>query len=72
MYHIEIGTLKYRYLVGPYTVGIITPSRKRHLLRIDVVTGRPANGRTGIENGTADNRITPDEVAEYCIKNKLK
>jgi hypothetical protein len=72
MYHIEIGTLKYRYLVGTYTVGIITPSRKRHLLRIDQVTGRPAGSRTGVNNGTADSRLTPEEVAEYVLKNKLK
>jgi len=72
MNNIEIGTLKFKYLVGTYTVGIITPSRKRVVLRIDEVSGRPANSRTGLNNGTCDSRLTPEEVAEYCIKNRLK
>jgi len=71
MTNIEIGKLKYKYLVGTYTVGIITPSRKRHMRRIDEVSGRPANSHTGIEDGTSINRLTPEEVAAYVIKHKL-
>lgn len=77
MYEFELSfvegrkPLKYRYLPGAYTVGIITPSRKKHLLPIHEVTGRKENHRQGTENGLADSRISPEEVAAYVIKHKL-
>lgn len=77
MYHFEIGNvegkapLKYRYLPGSYTVGIITPSRKRHVFPIHEVTGRRENHRQGTENGLADSRISPEDVAAFVIKHKL-
>lgn len=71
MYYIEVLGLKYRYLVGIHNVGIVSPTRKRYLRRIDEVSGRAAGTRTGINNGTSDSRLTPEEVAAYVIKNKL-
>lgn len=79
MYKIEIAApgvnrppLKYTYLVGAYTVGIITPSRKRHLLPIHVVSGRPDGSRIGQNDGFADSRLHPSEVAAYVLKHGLK
>lgn len=79
MYKIEISApgsnrppLKYTYLVGSHTVGIITPSRKRHLLQIHEVTGRREGSRIGENNGFADSRLSPDEVAAYVLKHNLK
>lgn len=70
MYHIEVGGLKYLYLVGPYTIGIVTPSRKRYIVYLDKVrdpriTDRPVNGMS-------DSRVTPEEVAGYVLTNRLK
>jgi hypothetical protein len=36
------------------------------------VSGRPENSRTGIENGSADARLTADEVAAFVLKMGLK
>jgi hypothetical protein len=79
MYHFEIAApgndkapLKYRYLVGAHQVGIITPSRKRHLFPIYLVSGRPEGSRTGEENGSADARLTASEVAAFVLRNNLK
>jgi hypothetical protein len=78
MYKIEISAnpdkpaLKYTYLVGAYTVGIITPSRKRHFYPIHEVTGRPFGHRIGENNGLADSRLHPDEVAAFVLKHNLK
>lgn len=71
MYHIEIGTLKYRYLVGAYNVGIITPSRKRHLVLLKDVQN-PAVRLDDPKNGSADDRCSPEEVAAYVLTNNLK
>lgn len=77
MYEFELNfvegkkPLKYRYLPGAYTVGIITPSRKKHLFPIHEVTGRKENHRQGTENGLADSRISPEEIAAFVIKNRL-
>jgi hypothetical protein len=79
MYKIEIaaqGTnrapLKYTYLVGPYTVGIITPNRKRFVFPIHEVSGRPEGSRVGQNDGFADSRLHPDEVAAFVLKHNLK
>jgi hypothetical protein len=71
MYRITVGKWDYRYMVGPYTVGIITPTRQKHIASIaDVRQG--ATGPTGVTNGSADARILPDEVAEYILAQGLK
>lgn len=77
MYEFELNfaegkkPLKYRYLPGYYTVGIITPSRKKHVFSIEAVTKRNQNTRVGTENGFADNRISPEELIAFVVENKL-
>lgn len=75
MYYIEIGgkpdgtqRLKFSYIIGAFTVGIITPSRKKHVFKITEVSGRLENPRLG---GNSDSRLTPDELAAFVIKHKL-
>ena len=78
MYHVDIqgnpekAPLRYRYLVGSHTVGIITPTRKKHLYLIAEVSGRPYGSRAGAEDGTADSRLSPAEVASFVLRNGLK
>ncbi len=71
MYRITVGKWDYHYIVGPYTVGIITPTRQKFMAALaDVRQG--ATGPTGLDNGTADSRVLPDEVASYIIAKGLK
>jgi hypothetical protein len=71
MYRITVGKWNYRYMVGPYTIGIIPPSREKHIASIaDVRQG--ATGPTGLNNGTADARVLPEEVAAYIVAQGLK
>jgi hypothetical protein len=78
MYKFEIAAkegaapLKYTYLVGNHTVGIITPSRQRLEFPISEVSGRPENHRLPGNNGTPDSRLHPDEIAAFVIKRNLK
>jgi hypothetical protein len=79
MYKIEIAApglnkppLKYTYLVGAYTVGIITPSRKRYFYPIHEVSGRPFGSRIGENDGFADSRLHPNEIAAFVLKHGLK
>lgn len=79
MYKIQIAgkdtkraPLTYTYLVGAYTVGIITPSRKRYNFPIHEVTGRKENSRTGTNNGFADSRLHPDELAAFVLSRGLR
>jgi len=64
--------LLFTYLVGAYTVGIITPSRKRHNIPIHEVTGRPFGSRIGQNDGSADSRLHPNELAAFVLKYGLK
>jgi len=79
MYKIQIAgkdskraPLTYTYLVGSHTVGIITPSRKRYNFNIHEVTGRRENSRIGTNNGFADSRLHPDELAAFVLRMGLK
>jgi len=67
-------TLKYQYLVGNHTVGIITPKRKRFTVRIGDIL-REANGlfqnEAKPEAGSSDTRVPPESVAAYVMKHKL-
>jgi len=78
MYKIEISgnpnrqPLKYTYLVGAYTVGIVTPSRKRYFFPIHEVSGRPFGSRIGQNDGSADSRLHPNEIAAFVVKHELK
>jgi hypothetical protein len=71
MYHIELAGMKYRYLVGPYNVAIITPSRKKHLVLLSDVKN-PAVRLPDPPNGSADDRVAPEEVAAYILTKNLK
>jgi len=71
MYRIEIKNLKYTYLVGNYTVAIIPPSGKKHIAPLDVVRNEEL-AKNRIQNGTADGRISPDEVVAYILHQELK
>jgi hypothetical protein len=69
MYNINIAGFDYRYIIGPYSVGIITPSRKRHVVGLNEIcnplTVRPTNG-------SADDRVSAEEVTAYVLDRKLK
>jgi hypothetical protein len=69
MYCLEIGKMKYRYLVGNYTIGIITPKHQKYFRTIREIRG--SNDPTGISNGSADSRVTGEEIAAYILKHKL-
>lgn len=70
MYNIEIAGMKYRYIVGPFSIGIVTPSRKRYIVpMMDILN--PFLSRHP-KNGSADDRLSPDEVAAYVLRCKLK
>lgn len=71
MYTFEIGSLKYRYVVGSYNCGIITPSRKRIMVLLADIQN-PSVRVDEPKNGSADDRLSPEEVAAYVIANKLK
>ena len=78
MYKFEIAVkegrapLKYTYLVGNHTVGIITPSRKRHQFPIHEVSGRPEMSRLPNSDGSSDSRLHPDEIAAFVIKHNIR
>ncbi len=79
MHEIDLPVLRnnqlarYRYLVGPYNIGIITPLRNKHIVTIPVVRaawkGAPIEVRS---NGMHDQRVTPEEIANYIIRNGIK
>jgi hypothetical protein len=78
MYKFEIAVakdrapLKYTYLVGAHTVGIITPSRKRFEFAIHEVSGRPEGHRLPPNDGSTDSRLHPDEIAAFVVRRNLK
>jgi hypothetical protein len=79
MHKIDLPVLRgnktacYRYLVGNHSVGIISPTRKKHLATIEKVksmwTGAPVV--PDILYGQYDRRITPEEVANYILLMRL-
>lgn len=69
MYKLEIGKLQYKYLVGPHVVAIITPKRKICKYLLSRVQSNPS---LRIQNGTADSRVSPEEVADFIVKHRLK
>jgi|GEM_PF-6317545 len=71
MYRIVIGKGTYKYIVGNYTIAIITPSKKKHLALLSAVRDEKlSQNRT--QNGTADGRISPEEIVAYVLKHDLK
>ena len=70
MYRLEIGKMKYKYLVGNYTVGIISKqSHQKYFRTIREIRG--SNDPTGISNGSADSKVTGEEIAAYVLKHRL-
>jgi hypothetical protein len=67
-------TARFTYMVGNYTVGIITPTRQKHIAPIGVIKsmwkGVPPVPDTC--NGMHDRRITPEEIANYIMLSRLK
>lgn len=71
MHRITIGRWSFRYIVGNHTVGIVPPSRKKHIATIKTVR-KGVTGPTGLEeNGLADNRVSPEEIAAYIVAKQL-
>jgi hypothetical protein len=72
MYRIKIGKGIFTYLVGNQTVAIISPNRKKFEVSFGAIheasEGLPVNYT---QNGTADARIAPEEIAAYVMKHKL-
>lgn len=75
MYVVEFAfgskQVKYRYLVGPYTVAIIPPSRKKHITSIAAVRDAAKGFAVHNQNGTADGRIAAEEIVSYVIKHRI-
>ena len=75
MYCVEFNfgtkTLRYRYLVGPYTVAIITPARKKHITSIAAIRDAAKGFAVHNQNGTADGRIAAEEIVAYVLKHRL-
>jgi hypothetical protein len=70
---IEIGKWKYKYCVGPFTVGIIPPSGHKHCATIEKVQGDGKLAETrNSQTGTGDGRVSPDEVAAYIVAQNIK
>lgn len=65
MHRITVGKWTFRYIVGPFTVGIITPTRKKHVASIAAV-------RQGRRVTSQDYRVAPEEIAAYIVKERLQ
>jgi hypothetical protein len=70
-YRIMLGSLKYTYFVGNYTIAILPPSKKKHLAQFAAVANKELSSNRS-QNGTADGRISPEEVAAYILKQNLR
>jgi len=73
MTFIQIGKWTYKYLVGPFTCGIVPPSGRKHLATIEEVQGDGKLAATrDSQSGTGDGRLAPDEVAAYIVAKGIK
>ncbi len=74
MYQIQLVGKTYRYAGGPFTVGIIPPSRQKHIATINEIRGKKSGPivETGIRNGMHDSRVSVEEIASYILKNQIK
>jgi len=70
-YRIMFGSLKYTYFVGNHTVAILPPSKKKHLASFAAIASEELSSNRS-QNGTADGRISPEEVAAYILKHNLR
>jgi len=69
MYNIEVLGMKFRYVVGSFSVGIVSSKGKKHTVGLDDIRNPEVTCRG--HNGSSDDRLTPSEVAAYVLKNKL-
>ena len=69
-YRMLIGKGLFTYFVGNHHIAIIPPSRKKHVTRLAFVQNEELSSNRS-QNGTADGRISPEEVAAYVLKNNL-
>jgi hypothetical protein len=65
MIKIAIGTRVFKYLAYGSRVGIITPSRQKHIVQLSEVTGYVIPGSSAIT-------VSPEQVATYILKAGLK
>lgn len=68
MYKLQLGNQTYKYLVGGTQLAVITAAGKKHLIRLAEVED-PAIER--VQDGSADGRLSPAEVAEYILAEGL-
>ena len=76
MHHVTVGKWNFRYIVGPHSVGIISPTRAKYTVPIDAVR-QAALLNPGIATyddlpGSSDNRVSPGEIASYILAQQLK
>jgi hypothetical protein len=69
LYKLEVGKLKYKYLASPHIIAIIAPSRKIRKYPLHVVQSNP---KFRVQNGTSDGIISPEEVAAFILRHRLK
>jgi hypothetical protein len=74
MHHITVGKWNFRYIVGPHSVGIITPTRVKHTATIVDIRAASINGAVTYDDlpGSSDIRVTPGEIASYILAHQLK
>ena len=73
MYNLTLpNILVYRYIIGSTTIGIITPTNKKYFRTITEVKGNRKSADTGIDNGSCDCKLSPEEIASYVLKHKLR
>ena len=72
MNRIDVAGLSYKYLVGPYTVGIICKNGRKHVASIEEVHGDGKLADTRTADGELLDRVSPTEVAAYILNNKIR
>ena len=69
LYKLDIGKLQYKYLASPHVIAIITPSRRIRKFPLYRVQSNP---KFRVQNGTSDGIISPEEVAAFILRHRLK
>jgi hypothetical protein len=76
MHHVQIGLWKFRYIVGPHSVGIISPTRAKYTATIEAVRQAALVNPGAVTYddlpGSSDVRVTPGEIASYILSQQLK
>ena len=69
MYRLIIGKLKYTYLVSHHVIAILTSTGQKYVFPLKKVQ---SNSKFRIQNGTADGRISAEEVAAFILRRHLR